>query len=162
MVKSGSRCRTKNTSTDSTHRLLGCVSDSRCQWSRTSSALCQKRDGQGCVVPNHKEVKIGTIKAYSVKQAWARRSLQKLFSSLLSHDGVEPPPSSVRAPAWESNFGLSQFEPRLWSPNFWGQNSGGSKSEKLSFHLASCNMQLLANYTKYYTVDGVSQEVLIN
>jgi hypothetical protein len=29
----------------------------------------KKRDGQGCVVPNHKEVKIGTIKAYSVKQA---------------------------------------------------------------------------------------------
>jgi len=28
----------------------------------------------------------------------------------------------------------------------------GSKPEKLGFHLASCNMQLLANYTKYYTV----------
>jgi len=27
----------------------------------------------------------------------------------------------------------------------------GSKPEKLGFHLASCNMQLLANYTIYYT-----------
>jgi hypothetical protein len=37
----------------------------------------------------------------------------------------------------------------VWS-KFWGKFRG-SKPEKLGFHLASCNMQLLANYTKYYT-----------
>ena len=66
----------------------------------------------------------------------------------MSEYGVELCPLWVRARVVESKFLGSKF--------------GGSKSEKLSFHLASCNMQLLANYTKYYTVDGVSQEVLIN
>ena len=28
---------------------------------QTGSHIVMKRDGQGCVVPNHKEVKIGTV-----------------------------------------------------------------------------------------------------
>jgi hypothetical protein len=51
----------------------------------------------------------------------------------------------------ESNFGLFQFESRLYRRSF-GVEIRGSKPEKLGFHLASCNMQLLVNYTKYYTV----------
>jgi len=39
---------------------------------------------------------------------------------------------------------------QVWSQSF-GVKIRGSKPEKLGFHLASCNMQLLANYTKYYT-----------
>ena len=51
----------------------------------------------------------------------------------------------------ESNFELFRFESRLCRRSF-GVKIRGSKPEKLGFHLASCNMQLLANYTKYYTV----------
>ena len=51
----------------------------------------------------------------------------------------------------ESNFGLFQFEPRLCRRSF-GVKIQGSKTEKPGFHLFSCNMQLLDNYTKYYTV----------
>ena len=36
---------------------------------QSGSHIVMKRDGQGCVVPNHKEVKIGTIRAHFVKQA---------------------------------------------------------------------------------------------
>jgi hypothetical protein len=50
----------------------------------------------------------------------------------------------------ESNFGLFQFESGLCRRSF-EVKIRGSKPEKLGFHLASCNMQLLANYTKYYT-----------
>ena len=39
----------------------------------------------------------------------------------------------------------------------FGVKIQGSKPEKLGFHLYSCNMQLLANYTKYYTVDRGSE-----
>ena len=51
----------------------------------------------------------------------------------------------------ESNFGLLEFEPRLCRRSFRVKIQG-SKPKKLGFDLASCNMQLLANYTKYYTV----------
>ena len=51
----------------------------------------------------------------------------------------------------KSNFGLLEFESSLWSRSF-GVKIRRSKPEKLGFHLSSCNMQLLANYTKYYTV----------
>ena len=51
----------------------------------------------------------------------------------------------------ESNFGLFRFEPRLCRRSF-RVKIRGSKPEKLGFHPSSCNMQLLANYTKYYTV----------
>jgi hypothetical protein len=44
-----------------------------------------------------------------------------------------------------------KFEHQRWSRSF-GVKIQGSKPEKPGFHLASCNMQLLANYTKYYTV----------
>ena len=78
--------------------------------------------------------------------------------------GVEPPPSSFRAPAresnkrsfnvrcpvMESNFGLFRFEPRLCHRSFRVKIQG-SKPEKPGFHLASCKMQLLVNYTKHYT-----------
>ena len=60
----------------------------------------------------------------------------------------------------ESNFGLLEFEPRLCRPSF-GVNIRGSKPEKLGFHLASCNMQHLANYTKYYTVAIFTRKSLI-
>ena len=50
----------------------------------------------------------------------------------------------------ESNFGLFRFEPRLCRRSF-GVKIQGSKPEKPGFDLASCNMQLLVNYTKYYT-----------
>ena len=87
------------------------------------------------------------------------------FQSSVSYHGVEPPPSSVRAPVkesnfcdfkvqcpfMESNFELFQFEPWLCRRSF-GVKIRGSKPEKPGFHLASCNMQLLANYTKSYTV----------
>jgi len=49
----------------------------------------------------------------------------------------------------ESNFGLFQFEPRRCRRSF-GVKIQWAKPEKLGFHLAGCNMQLLANYTKYY------------
>ena len=51
----------------------------------------------------------------------------------------------------ESNFELFQFESRRCRRSF-GVKIRGSKPEKPGFHLASCNMELLANYTKYYTV----------
>ena len=51
----------------------------------------------------------------------------------------------------ESNFGLFQFEPWVCRPSF-GVKIQGSKLENPGFHLASCNLQLLADYTKYYTV----------
>ncbi len=51
----------------------------------------------------------------------------------------------------ELMFCLYRFEPWLCRRSF-GFKIQGSKPEKLGFHLASCNMQLLANYTKYYTV----------
>ena len=60
----------------------------------------------------------------------------------------------------ESNFGLFQFEPRLCRPSF-GVKIQGSKPEKLGFDLASCNMQLLVNYTKYYTVAIFTLKLLI-
>jgi hypothetical protein len=66
----------------------------------------------------------------------------------------------VRCPGMESNFGLFQFEPRLCRPSF-GVKIRGSKPEKPGFHLASCNMQLLANYTKYYTVAVFTRKSLI-
>jgi len=50
----------------------------------------------------------------------------------------------------ESNFYRFEFEPRLCRRSF-GVKNQGSKPEKLGFELASCNMQLLVNYTKYYT-----------
>jgi hypothetical protein len=51
----------------------------------------------------------------------------------------------------ESNIELFWFESRLCRRSF-GVKIRGSKPEKLGFDLSSCNMQLLANYTKYYTV----------
>ncbi|CAB4809197.1 unannotated protein [freshwater metagenome] len=50
----------------------------------------------------------------------------------------------------ESNFELFQFEPQACRRSF-GVKIQESKPEKLGFHPSSCNMQLLANYTKYYT-----------
>ena len=66
----------------------------------------------------------------------------------------------VRCPSKDLNFWLFQFESWLcrWS---FGVKIRGSKPEKLGFHLASCNMQLLANYTKYYTVTIFSNKSLI-
>ena len=72
----------------------------------------------------------------------------------------ELPPPSVRAPAMESNFELFPFESWLCRRSF-RVNIRGSKPEKLGFHLASCNMQLLANYTKYYTVTIFKRKSLI-
>ena len=72
-------------------------------------------------------------------------------SSEVSEHGVELWAFSVQAPIMESNFGLFQFEPWFWSRSF-GVKIQGSKPENLGFHLSSCNMQLLANYTKYDTV----------
>jgi hypothetical protein len=61
------------------------------------------------------------------------------------------PDFKVQCPVMESNFGLFQFEPQACRRSF-GVKIRGSKPEKLGFHPPSCNMQLLANYTKYYTV----------
>jgi len=47
----------------------------------------------------------------------------------------------------------------LCRPSF-GVKIRGSKPEKLSFHLASCNMQLLANYMKHYTVAIFTHKLL--
>jgi len=66
----------------------------------------------------------------------------------------------VQCPIMESKFGLFQFEPWFWSPSF-GVKIRGSKPEKLGFHLSSSNMQLLANYTKYYTVAIFTRKSLI-
>jgi hypothetical protein len=60
----------------------------------------------------------------------------------------------------ESNFDPFHFESRLCRRSF-GVKIRGSKPEKLGFHLASCNMQLLANYTKYYTVAIFTRKSLI-
>ena len=60
----------------------------------------------------------------------------------------------------ESNFGPFHFESRLCRRSF-GVKIRGSKPEKLGFHLASCNMQLLVNYTKYYTVAIFTLKLLI-
>ena len=57
----------------------------------------------------------------------------------------------VQCPVMESNFDLFLFESRRRCRSF-GVKIQGSKPEKPGFHLSSCNMQLLANYTKYYTV----------
>jgi len=51
----------------------------------------------------------------------------------------------------ESNFCLLEFESRRCRRSL-GVKIQGSKPEKLGFDLSSCNMQLLANYTKYYTL----------
>jgi hypothetical protein len=66
----------------------------------------------------------------------------------------------VQCPSMESNFGLFQFETRRCRPSF-GVKIRGSKPEKPGFHLASCNMQLLANYTKYYTAAIFTRNSLI-
>ncbi len=60
----------------------------------------------------------------------------------------------------ESNFGLLEFEPRLCRPSF-GVKIRGSIPDKLGLHLSSCNMQLLANYTKYYTLAIFTRKSLI-
>jgi hypothetical protein len=60
----------------------------------------------------------------------------------------------------ESNFELLGFEPRRCRRSF-GVKIRGAKPEKLGFHPASCNMQLLANYTKYYTVAIFTTKSLI-
>ena len=60
----------------------------------------------------------------------------------------------------EWNFGLFQFESRRCRRSF-GVKIRGLKPEKLGFYLASCNMQLLANYTKYYTVAIFTRKSLI-
>ena len=60
----------------------------------------------------------------------------------------------------ESNFELFQFESRLCRRSF-RVKIRGAKPEKLGFHLASCKMQLLANYTKYYTVAIFTRKSLI-
>ena len=60
----------------------------------------------------------------------------------------------------ESNFGLFVFESRLCRLSF-GVKIQGSKPENLGFHLSSCNMQLLADYTKYYTVAIFTSKSLI-
>ncbi len=60
----------------------------------------------------------------------------------------------------ESNFELFQFEPQACRRSF-GVKIQGSKPEKLGFHLSSCNMQLLANYTKYYTAAIFTRKSLI-
>jgi hypothetical protein len=52
------------------------------------------------------------------------------------------------------------IEPRLCRRSFRVKIQG-SKPEKSGFHLASCNMQLLANYTKYYTVAIFTRKSLI-
>ena len=66
----------------------------------------------------------------------------------------------VRALFMESNFCLLEFESRLCRRSF-GVKIRGAKPEKLGFHLASCNMQLLANYTKYYTFRNYRYKSLI-
>ena len=60
----------------------------------------------------------------------------------------------------ESNFGLLEFESWLCRRSFRVKIQG-SKPEKPGFHLSSCNMQLLANYTKYYTVAIFMRKLLI-
>jgi len=70
--------------------------------------------------------------------------------------------------------GISKLSVRSWSRTFrkfssspgcvvevLGSKFGGTKPEKLGFHLASCNMQLLANYTEYYTVAIFTRNSLI-
>ena len=70
------------------------------------------------------------------------------------------PTYQVRCPRMESNFCRFEFESGLCRPSF-GVKIRGSKPEKLGFHLASCNMQLLANYTKYYTFRNYRYKSLI-
>jgi len=60
----------------------------------------------------------------------------------------------------ESNFKPFKFESRRCCRSFEVKIQG-SKPEKPGFHLASCNMQLLANYTKYYTVAIFTRKSLI-
>jgi len=60
----------------------------------------------------------------------------------------------------ESNFCSFQFDPQTCRRSF-GVRIQGSKPEKPGFHLASCNMQLLVNYTKYYTVAIFNSKSLI-
>jgi len=59
----------------------------------------------------------------------------------------------------------SNFRPPLYGHlhgrRSFGVRIQGSKPEKLGFHLSSCNMQLLANYTKYYTVAFFTLKSLI-
>ncbi len=69
-------------------------------------------------------------------------------------------PNQVQAPSMELMFCLYRFEPQACLRSF-RVNIRGSKPEKLGFHLASCNMQLLANYTKYYTVAIFTRKLLI-
>ena len=60
----------------------------------------------------------------------------------------------------ESNFGLFRFESRRCRRSFEVKIQG-LKPEKLGFHPSSCNMQLLANYTKYYTASIFTHKSLI-
>ena len=60
----------------------------------------------------------------------------------------------------ESNFRPPLFESRLCRRSF-GVKIRGSKPEKPGFHLFSCNMQLLANYTKYYTLPNYRYKLMI-
>ena len=60
----------------------------------------------------------------------------------------------------ESNFCSFRFEPQACRRSF-RVKIPGSKPENLGFHSSSCNMQLLANYTKYYTVAIFTRKSLI-
>ena len=65
---------------------------------------------------------------------------------------------SVRS--WSRTLGFFRFESRRCRRSF-RVKIRGSKPEKPGFYLASCNMQLLANYTKYYTVAIFTRKSLI-
>ena len=113
---------------------------------------------------------------------------QTEFQSQVSLHGVELWPFRVRAPSLESNFRpplfehqqgsrtfeISKFSVPSWSRTFvffryepqtcrrsFRVKIRGSKPEKLGFHLSSCNMHLLVNYTKYYTVAIFMRKSLI-
>ena len=96
-----------------------------------------------------------------ISKSCASAGVEQLrFQSSVSRHGVELLLFSDRVPTVSSNIGLFQFEPWFWSRSF-GVKIRGLKPENLGFHLASCNMQLLANYTKYYTVAIFTRKSLI-
>ena len=68
--------------------------------------------------------------------------------------------SKFSVPLWSRIFPPCWFESRLCRRSF-GVKIRGLKPENLGFHLSSCNMQLLANYTKYYTVAIFTRKSLI-
>ncbi len=143
------------------HHKLDLVLNLKGYWLRSSHMSAHKPISvEGCTI---------FVKTGHLLVNWER-----CLNRHVSDHRVELPPSSVRAPlresnkrgfkvqcpVMESNFELFRFESRLCRRSF-GVKIQGSKPEKLGFHPASCNMQLLANYTKYYTVAIFKRKSLI-